>query len=127
MPQELKDAGQDRARRRPYIPVSAYAIPLRLPDFVVPGIIQLDLEDSIVAASVAPPSVDQRRHCAYNFGVLSNILVRMMPLLSELASRGCDLASTCVHVHSACSCLTMPSSAAVLPQDSLPQTESGKE
>ena len=51
MPQELQDAALDRARRRPYIPVSAYAIPLRLPDFVFPRIIQPDLEDSMVACS----------------------------------------------------------------------------
>ena len=78
MPQGLKDARQDRACRRPYIPVSAYAIPLRLPDFAVPGIIQPELEDSMVAASVAPPSFEQCRDSANHLGVLSKILVKMM-------------------------------------------------
>ena len=75
MPQELKEAKGDTARRRPYI---IPAIPLRLPDFVVPGIIHPDLEDSMVAASVAPPSFEQCRHSAYHFGVLSKILVKLM-------------------------------------------------
>ena len=40
-------------------------------------------------------------------------------LRSSLNSRRgrCDLASTCVHVNPACPSLTLPSSAAVLPQD----------
>ena len=33
----------------------------------------------------------------------------------------CDLASTCVHVYTACSCLTLLSSAAVIPQDRRPE------
>ena len=57
---------------------SAEAIPLRLPDFVVPGIIHPDLEDSMVAASVAPPFFEQRHHSTYHFGALSKILVKMM-------------------------------------------------
>ena len=78
MPQELAEAKEDKARRRRYISASAYAIPLRLPDFVVPGIIYPHLEDSMATASVAPPSFDQRKHSAYHFGALSKILVKLM-------------------------------------------------
>ena len=76
MPQTLSKAKGDGARRRPFI--HAYAIPIRLPEFVVPGVIHPDLEDSMVAASVAPPSFEQRKHSAYHFGALSKILVRFM-------------------------------------------------
>ena len=32
----------------------------------------------MVAASVAPPTFDQRRHSAYNCGILSKMLVKLM-------------------------------------------------
>ena len=39
MPQTLREARDDPARRRPFIHASAYAIPIRLPAFVVPGVL----------------------------------------------------------------------------------------
>ena len=78
MPQTLKEAGDDAARRRPFIHASAYAIPIRLPAFVVPGVIHPNHEDSMVAASVAPPTPEQRKHSAYHFGAMANVLIQML-------------------------------------------------
>ena len=78
MPQTLREARDDPARRRPFIHASAYAIPIRLPAFVVPGVLHPNLEDSMVAASVAPPTPEQRKHSAYHFGAMSKILVKML-------------------------------------------------
>ena len=52
MPQALREAKDDPARRRPFIYASAYAIPIRLPAFIAPGVLHPNLEDSMVAASV---------------------------------------------------------------------------
>ena len=35
-----------------------------------------NLEDSMVAASVAPPTPEQRKHSAYHFGAISKVLVK---------------------------------------------------
>ena len=80
MPQTLREAKDDPARRRPFIHASAYAIPIRIPAFVVPGILHPNLEDSMVAASVAPPPPEQRKHSAYHFGAISKILVKMLTI-----------------------------------------------
>ena len=78
MPQTLREARDDPARRRPFIHASAYAIPIGLPAFVVPGVLHPNLEESMVAASVAPPTPEQRKHSAYHFGAMSKILVKML-------------------------------------------------